>query len=50
MSDVQHKIFVGAPTVIDIDGNLIIPLLPPFRSDSSLIKADSTSRRADETV
>lgn len=48
MSDVRHRIFVGAQ-VPDIDAAIIVVQVDPFTADSTLIFADSTIRTADET-
>lgn len=50
MSDVKHKIFVGYALGQDIDGSIILPTTTPFTADSTIIKADSATRTADETT
>ena len=49
MSNVQHILFVGSKSEVEIDGVYLTPLLPPFTADSTQIYADSTLRFADET-
>jgi hypothetical protein len=50
MSDVKHKIFVGYDLPEDVDGAIIITPTVAFTADSTVIKADSTTRTADETT
>ena len=50
MSNVRHRIFVGANSPIDIDGVIVVPQIPPFTADRTDIKMDSLTRRADETI
>jgi len=47
MSDVRHRIFVGAD-IADIDAAIIVTQTDPFTADSTLIFADTTIRTADE--
>lgn len=49
MSDVKHKIWAGAKTVVDIDGALIIKKNPPFTFDRTDITFDTIIRTFDET-
>jgi hypothetical protein len=50
MSEVKHRIFIGANTVVDVDGVYIPAPLYPFTADSVIISADSVTRTADETI
>lgn len=48
MSDVKHRIFVGHSEPVTIDGILIIPEIPLFTFDSTVITFDSRNSRFDE--
>jgi hypothetical protein len=50
MSNIKHRIWVGSPTVIDIDGVYNPPQLEGFTFDRTTIKMDSTIRTFDEHV
>jgi hypothetical protein len=50
MSDVRHRIELGAPELVAIDGVRIINFDIPFSFDSTIITFDSTLRRFDETT
>lgn len=49
MADIKHRIFTGYLLDEDIDGAIILPSTTPFTADSTIIKADTTTRTADET-
>lgn len=49
MSEIKHRLNIGACTKVDIDGSYTKTLLPPFTADMTTIFADSTIRFADET-
>lgn len=48
MSDVRHKIWIGAPTIVDIDGVYNPPEQIGFTFDRTDISFDSTLRTFDE--
>ena len=48
MSDVKHRIFVGANTPIDIDGVFVLPQTPGFTFDRMDITFDTMMRTFDE--
>lgn len=48
MSNVKHKIFVGANTPVDIDGVLVLPDAVGFTFDRTDITFDTMFRTFDE--
>ncbi len=50
MSDLKHRLFIGADTSVDIDGAIIEQLSPSFTFDSTAITFDSLTRRFDENI
>lgn len=48
MSDVRHKIWIGSPTIVDIDEVYTPPEVVGFTFDRNDITFDSSTRRFDE--
>ena len=48
MSDIRHRIWIGAPTIVDIDQSYIPAPDLSFTTDRIDIFSDSTTRTIDE--